>query len=31
MKTNDERLDQLFELLRKLEYIDVKDIPNIDL
>ncbi|MBQ2400525.1 MAG: DUF1836 domain-containing protein, partial [Lachnospiraceae bacterium] len=31
MKTNDERLEQLFDLLRKLDYIDVKDIPNIDL
>lgn len=31
MKTNDERLEQLFEQLRKLDYIDVKDIPNIDL
>ena len=31
MKTNEERLNDLFEQLRKLEYIDVKDIPHIDL
>lgn len=31
MKTNEERLEKLFDQLRKLEYIDVKDIPNIDL
>ena len=31
MKTNDERLTHLFEQLRELDYIDVKDIPNIDL
>ena len=31
MKTNDERLDRLFEQLRKLDYIDTNDIPHIDL
>ncbi len=31
MKTNEERLNELFDQLRKLDYIDVKDIPNIDL
>lgn len=31
MKTNEERLNQLFEQLRKLDYIEAKDMPNIDL
>lgn len=31
MITNEERLNQLFDQLRKLDYIDTKDIPHIDL
>ncbi len=31
MKTNEERLEQLFEQLAKLDHIDVSDIPHIDL
>lgn len=31
MITNEERLNELFDQLRKLDYIDAKDIPHIDL